>query len=77
MSDEDILSNKQQILKKACVRLSEWFDSVQIVAVSHDHETDETTVVCEGIGNWYSRLASVDEWLCRVQEQSDKEEMAP
>jgi hypothetical protein len=53
------------LLKATCQALRQDFDSVQIVCTSHADIGDdgETTVCCWGSGNWYARLASVEELM--------------
>jgi hypothetical protein len=53
----------QEELQKVCKGLAEHFDTVQIVVTEHaDGETHYTTA---GVGNWYARKASLEEWLLR------------
>ncbi len=51
------------MLDKMLNQLSEHFDSIQIIATNH--KGDHTLTVQRGIGNWYSRLGAVTEWLER------------
>jgi hypothetical protein len=54
----------QQIVEDATIRLSEHFDSVQIVVTGHNinKEMPSTILLHSGRGNLYSRLASTESW---------------
>ena len=50
-------------INKAASDLGEFFDSVQIIATRYHNETDGTTRVSGGYGNWYARYGSTVEWV--------------
>jgi hypothetical protein len=71
----DDLKNKQNELVQECVnKLSEYFDSVQIICTAHDDNGDGSTWVrCKGHGNYYSRVAVCREFVLKADEQSREE----
>lgn len=49
------------MLEQVLNRLSEHFDSIQIIAT--DHKGSHTVIIQSGVGNMYSRIGAVAEWL--------------
>ena len=60
----------KSMVREAVVKLSEHCDSIRIIVTKQcvDGETDSTTLIDNGSGNFYAQLASVREWLV-IQEQ--------
>lgn len=53
----------QALLTKVVQDLGEHFDSVQIIATHYEGETGTTRPFTSGIGNWYARHASAEEFV--------------
>lgn len=64
-TEDDRRARLTTLLKATCQALRQDFSSVQIVCTSHEDIGDdgETTVSCWGSGNWYARVASIEECL--------------
>jgi hypothetical protein len=60
MSDEQ-RDELVSMLKRHCVQLTEHFDSVQIICTKQ--MPDGTGSYRWGEGNWYARMASVEEFV--------------
>lgn len=58
-------SEREKLLNQALARLSEHFDSVQIVATWTCAR--QTGVLADGSGNFFARLASTEHWLEKAQ----------
>ena len=61
-----------KIVKDACARLMEHFDSVQILTTRDDHKIG-TVNVSFGSGNYFSRIGLVRNWLLTEEEYSKEE----
>lgn len=76
MADLDDDDRIDQI-KRHCVALREFFDSVQIIAVRKAHnEEDASTVFKWGDGSWFERYGAVRYWLLQ-QEAEPKDYRLP
>ena len=61
-SDEALVKRQWKVLDSHIAQLAEHFDSVQVVVTSHCPQTGTSTYGA-GSGNYYARLASVDNWV--------------
>lgn len=60
---------QQKIVRDACTKLCEHFDSVRIFATCPTEDGEQNTrAIDEGCGNYYATLGQVIEWLA-VQDQ--------
>lgn len=59
---------KVRLVEAALLTLREHFDSVVIVA-TWPAGNGNWKSLSQGSGNWYARVASVEEWLSQRQEQ--------
>jgi hypothetical protein len=57
----------EERLKKAADELLDQFDSVEIVATRHEGCEAGTVNFSHGVGNWYSRYASLQEVLIKMR----------
>lgn len=64
-SDEDEVSPRVKLVLQHCTALMEHFDTVQIVVTSHSAEEGTGSITLGG-GNVFARMASVREWLIRM-----------
>ena len=64
------MSDQQKAaLKKAIHALGEHFDSVQIFVTTHlPAEVGGTFHATVGVGNWYSRVGQIKEWVIHQDE---------
>lgn len=61
------------IVQKHLDEMMEYFDSIQIIAVRYDCESEETHRLSKGKGNWYSRYGSVRDWVDSCQADTESE----
>lgn len=60
---------RNNLVKRKVEELSEFFDTVQIIAtVQEDDGSDGTLIIKRGSGNMYARLASCREFLIEDEE---------
>jgi hypothetical protein len=57
-------------LVKACIKLREHFDSVQIFAGRVDEELDCSVTYQAGKGSWYERYGIVREWIVKQEHRA-------
>lgn len=66
IQDEDMAR-----INEAMEKLSEHFDSVQILCTRYKGGDDGGTVnIARGTGNWFARYGQMKEWLIREEETS-------
>lgn len=75
MSDE-IEDKDLKIIREIAEKLGEHFDSVQIFCTRYESDECGTISAKWGIGNWFSRIGQVREWIARHDEES-RLEMRP
>ena len=71
MSFDDAEKEKlEKIIRDACARLSEHFDTVQIFVTKNpkevpdgDLEAGDTPSISRGVGNYFARYGQVHDWL--------------
>lgn len=59
---------RHQELVKACIRLREHFDSVQVFAARVDG--DDAVTFHAGKGSWYERYGVVREWIVKQEHRA-------
>lgn len=58
-------------LKEAAEKLGEHYDSVLIIATTHEPELDGgTRIMCGYAGNYYAQVGSAREWLLQQDERT-------
>ena len=56
-------------LQAAAAALGEYFDTVQIFVTRHEN-SEGTTNMNWGSGNWFARYGQVEEWVSKTRERS-------
>lgn len=71
MNSESERDRDMEMVKLACERLGEHFDTVHIFTTRHETGNEDGTVnVTYGIGNWFARYGQVQEWIIRCDERT-------
>lgn len=55
---------------EAVESLGEHFDTVHIFVTRYESQTEGTTNLHRGIGNFYARYGQIQEWITRENEQA-------
>lgn len=80
MSEDTKKDHDQEIVRRALDLLGEHFDNVHIFVNRHEGENEHTVGYQKGTGNWWARVAQIEEWVetqrerTRIKARQDEED---